>query len=268
MPRDVFSVRIVWECSKHSPLWELQTEHPGFANPMAAALFAHGYTAPHPHLLKLKRGVLTVVLNTGASLRLGGDGSVLLGSATADLVRSGGGDPRATPGLAGIQVTAWHVDLDPEDLIVATCDSYVRFPGSPEDLSEIGLDGRWWPLAMGSVGPMGTCPSCSMTIRPPARWTRGWMMRSSPRSGRRLPRSRSSRRPSPRRRPSFWPDDSPSQDGRLYQRRSSWRSLRPTSRATRSSSLSARLAAFSRGATIQSRASQMTWPARSRPITS
>ena len=157
MAQPNFSVRIIWESDRHFPVWEIQTEHPGFTNWMAPALFAHGCTAPHPVVLRVAAGVVTLVLNTGAELQLAGDGGVLLTKSVG--ARSDAADPRASPGLAGITLGVWQLDPADPDLEVAVCESYREHAGvTPAALSRAGLDGMWRPQSYEVFGPTGHVP--------------------------------------------------------------------------------------------------------------
>jgi hypothetical protein len=146
-----FSVRIVWQSDHHSPLWELQTDHGGFDNWVAPALFANGFTSPHPWLLKLADGRVTIALDTGASVEVDANG-----------LPAGG--LHETPGLESIRVSAWHLDADAlvgrdesdDELIVMTCGSYQELPRtSLADMSCLGLDGIWWSQSYEVLGPDG-----------------------------------------------------------------------------------------------------------------
>jgi hypothetical protein len=155
--RPNYFVRIVWESDRHFPDWELQTEHPGFMNWMAPALFAHGCTTPHPRLLTVAAGVVTLVLDTGAELQLAGDGAVLV----AKLARAGqrADDPRTTPGFAGIRLSLWQLDPAQREQDLAVCEAYREHVGAnPADFSRAGLDGTWRPQSYEVIGPDGHVP--------------------------------------------------------------------------------------------------------------
>lgn len=160
MANPSFTLRLAWENDRHSPDWELQTEHPGFSNWMAPALFVHRAASPWPATLELAAGRATLILDTGAGIQLLGDGIVSLSPATAREVDAGRmPDPRSLPGLANIRLSAWHFDGDGAELVLAACDAYqeVRH-ATPAHLSEAGLDGRWRPGSFEVLGPHGHVP--------------------------------------------------------------------------------------------------------------
>jgi hypothetical protein len=165
MTSSPYSVRIAWHSDLHSPRWELQTEHPGFRNWMEPALFANGFTEPHPWLLRLTRRRLTVALTTGGSLVLGEDASVRTDTPRVHRRGRGVGDPIDTPGLGRIQFTAWYVNaedyfqIDQDDALVVTCGAYRElYEPTPAALSRLGLDGVWWPQSYQVMGPDGHIP--------------------------------------------------------------------------------------------------------------
>jgi hypothetical protein len=161
MARPIFTLRLAWESERHSPSWELQTEHPGFSNWIAPALFANRATSPYLTSLELAAGNATLTLDTGAAIHVGGDGRVLLTPATQRKVAAGElVGPRSLPGLARIQLSAWRLPQDESDeLAIATCDAYQELRGATiAHLSDAGLDGRWRPRSFEILGPDGHVP--------------------------------------------------------------------------------------------------------------
>lgn len=129
-----FAVWIRWRCLCDGR-WELETVHPAFTSPDAAAIFANGLWATGARRLWLTRGTLTVELNDGRCCpatgvvkiwRLGDGPSDVTEDARfalvplklpylSDLGLDGEFEPRQFLVLdpAGKQVDAWvHVDLD------------------------------------------------------------------------------------------------------------------------------------------------------------
>jgi hypothetical protein len=156
MGKPVFSAHIIWHSPSHSPTWELETEHPGFTSPIAAALFANNYTTPAPTLLQLNKGKILLTLTTNQVLHLPGDGRVLLSTEAPPTDATA--DPRTRSGLAGICVRLWRLTPpeDADDLIVATDTDYREIRGAtPDAMSQSGLDGRWRPSSYDIRGPHG-----------------------------------------------------------------------------------------------------------------
>ncbi|HEY0714069.1 MAG TPA: hypothetical protein VGF45_15420 [Polyangia bacterium] len=159
MGERAFSVRIAWESDTRSPDWELQTDHPGFANWLSAALFANQATSPSPVALHLQKGRLLLALDTGHTLVLAGDGGVRLTQRTLQQIGAGDVDPRSVPGCAGVTVTAWRLPSLGDEPFVADCTSYRQVDDPrPASLSHLGLDGSWRPSSFEVLGPEGHVP--------------------------------------------------------------------------------------------------------------
>ena len=165
MTSSAYSVRIGWHSDLLSPRWELQTEHAGFQNWIEPALFANGFTEPHPWLLRLTKRRLTLALTTGGSLVLAENTAAR--TALPRVHRRGLGvrDPRETPGLGHIQFSAWYVNdddylqIDQDDELVVTCSAYRELrEATPAALSLLGLGGIWWPQSYQVIGPEGHIP--------------------------------------------------------------------------------------------------------------
>jgi hypothetical protein len=65
-----FSVRVLWHAPAASPHWELVTEHLGFSNPLAAALFAEGLSQPALGMLLTSAGRCELTLSDRTTIDL------------------------------------------------------------------------------------------------------------------------------------------------------------------------------------------------------
>jgi hypothetical protein len=131
---------IAWSSEEHTPGWELQTEHRGFANWLTPALFAHGATVPAPRFLHVSGSRAELELNTGDMLEIGRH-------------------QLSFPGLTDVELTIWQLGLDVSDHPTAACDAYQKvLLSSSRPLASLHLDGEWRPTSYDVRGPEGRVP--------------------------------------------------------------------------------------------------------------
>jgi hypothetical protein len=157
MAKPVFSAHVVWHNRHHSPVWEIETEHPGFTSAVAAALFANGVFHPGPRCLDVTTGRLSLLLTTEETLELFGDGRVRVATEPPAGGLPRGEDPRTRPGLAGIVVRLWQLPTtaNTSGVVIASDADYIEVPVAVNAIAEAGLEGRWRPASYEVRGPAG-----------------------------------------------------------------------------------------------------------------